>query len=88
MHGRKSGEMPSRFAAAARQFAQWRKTTRRSTRIPESLWDVAVDVARSEGVWRTAKTLRLDYYGLKRRLEADTAPSHAAKVGRPTSDVG
>lgn len=84
MHGRKSGEIPARFAAAARQFAEWRRTTTRGTRIPESLWELAVQLAGEHGVWKTARTLKVDYYGLKRRLaEASRVP--APKFSAPSS---
>jgi len=39
-------------------------------RIPERLWAAAVELAREAGVSRVARALRLDYYSLKRRLEA------------------
>jgi hypothetical protein len=34
MHRRKFREIPSQSGAAARQFAEWRKTQKRGTRIP------------------------------------------------------
>jgi hypothetical protein len=33
------------------------------------LWRAAVDAAREHGVSKAAQALRLDYYGLKKRLE-------------------
>ena len=54
------------------QFARWRKSRRRGTRIPAALWDAAVGAARNCGVSKVAGALRLDYYKLKQRLE--TAP--------------
>ena len=39
-------------------------------RIPEPLWESAVKLARVHGINAVAKGLRLDYYDLKRRLEA------------------
>jgi hypothetical protein len=56
----------------------WRKSSKPRTRIPENLWDAAVRAAAEYGINRTAKTLRLDYYNLKKRLAAsvkDQSPS-------------
>jgi hypothetical protein len=39
-------------------------------RIPERLWALAVRLAKTHGVSRTATALGLDYYSLKKRVEA------------------
>ena len=52
------------------QFARWRSRRRRGARIPSALWDSAVGAARTCGVSKVSGALRLDYYELKRRLEA------------------
>jgi hypothetical protein len=52
--------------------------------LPDSLWSAAVKLAQTYGVNRTAKTLRLDYSGLKKRLEStgsDTPPEAAPGPG-------
>ena len=36
--------------------------------MPESIWQLAVELARQYGVYPVAHPLRLDYMGLKRRL--------------------
>ena len=54
------------------QFERWRQSRRRGTRIPATLWDAAVGAARDCGVSKVAGALRLDYYKLKQRLEADS----------------
>ena len=48
----------------------WRRTRKKRSRIPEQLWKESVEVARIYGVNQAARALRLDYYGLKRRLDA------------------
>jgi len=48
----------------------WRESHRPRSRIPGRLWESAVQVAGQCGLNRTAKTLHLDYYDLKKRLEA------------------
>jgi hypothetical protein len=48
----------------------WRKSHRARSRIPGRLWNAAVYVAGQCGLNRTAKALHLDYYDLKKRLDA------------------
>lgn len=79
MRGRKNGEVPPRLLRAASRFAQWRRTHVVGTRIPESLWRLAADLAGAYGLCCTASMLRLDYYGLKKRVEAQA--SCASKPG-------
>ena len=49
-------------------FDLWRKTRKRCSPIPETLWSSAVELAREHGLNRTARTLRLNYYALKKRF--------------------
>jgi hypothetical protein len=61
--------------ALCRRVEHWRahRDGGRS-RVPEDLWDAAVEVARVEGVHATSKALRFNYYGIKDRLVlADSA---------------
>jgi len=51
-----------------RQLDQFRSTQPRRTKLPESLWQAAVELARQHGVYSVAHPLRLDYMGLKKRL--------------------
>jgi hypothetical protein len=60
----------SQLERAQHRFELWRKTRKRCSRIPESLWDSAVELAREHGVHRTSRALRLDYYSLKKRLSS------------------
>jgi hypothetical protein len=50
----------------------WRKTHRPRSRIPGRLWNAAVHIAGACGLNKTAKALHLDYYDLKKRLDADS----------------
>jgi len=47
---------------------QFRSTQPRRTKLPESLWLAAVELARQHGIYPVAHPLRLDYVGLKKRL--------------------
>lgn len=83
MRGRKKrGEVPPRLARAAARFADWRRARELGTRIPKSLWALAVELATTYGVCQTSATLRLDYYGLKKRLEAKA--SQPSTPGTPS----
>jgi hypothetical protein len=50
------------------QLDQFRSTRPRGTKLPESVWQAAVELARQHGVYAVAHPLRLDYMGLKKRL--------------------
>ena len=73
MDTRKTGELPARLEGARRRFERWRRTRKRGTRIPESLWAAAVKVAGTCGISRTSSVLRVDYYSLKKRLAQQAA---------------
>jgi len=53
------------------QLDQFRSTHTRRTKLPESLWQAAVELAREHGVYAVAHPLHLDYVGLKKRLGKD-----------------
>ena len=59
------------------RFKRWRSTRTRGTPIPEALWASAVGLARAQGLNRTARALRLDYYDLKKRLQSGEGPACA-----------
>jgi len=50
------------------RLEEWRKSGGRGRRIPEDLWMEAERFARRHGLHVVSRTLRLDYYSLKRRL--------------------
>ncbi len=62
------------------QFEQWRRHRALGTRIPEALWQAAVEVGHEHGVSKTAQALGLDYYGLKKRLESSPAEGAVAPL--------
>ena len=62
-----------------RRIARWRDTrTHRGAPMPATLWAAAVALARQHGLYTTARTLRIDYGSLKKRL-------HTAGRGRVPS---
>jgi hypothetical protein len=49
---------------------QFRCTRPQRKQLPESLWQVAVGLARQHGVYSVAQPLRLDYIGTEETAEA------------------
>ena len=81
MDANKRGQLPSDLARGRSRFQAWRGTQGPRRRIPQDLWDLAVGLAQTHAVSRTAMVLGLDYYSLRKRVEAagagprSTAPS-------------
>jgi hypothetical protein len=44
-------------------------------KLPDSLWQAAVELARQYGIWPVALPLRLDYMRLKKRLQGPVTAS-------------
>ena len=68
--------VPRPLALATDRFEKWRKRGPARRKIPERLWDLARGLAETYGVNKTARALRLDYYDLKRRVEASGRAEH------------
>jgi hypothetical protein len=62
------------------QFERWRQSRKRGTRIPETLWRAATEAAGERGVSKTAQTLALDYYALKKRVDSGLELSESKPV--------
>ena len=82
MVGKNRREEPPELAQGRERLAAWRRMTKPKSRIPERLWKLAVKLAAKHGLHRTAQTLKLDYYSLKKRLETATATTKSATAGR------
>jgi hypothetical protein len=65
----KPHSLPAGLEGVRQQFERWRRVHRVRSRIPDTLWGAAVRMAGTCGLHRTAKTLRLDYYELKKRVQ-------------------
>ena len=68
MNRKSTSLIPEPIVQLQRQLDQFRSTQQRRTKLPESLWQAAVELARQHGVYSVAHPLRLDYVGLKKRL--------------------
>ena len=63
------------------RFEEWRTIRRGKARIPAELWSATVEVARKEGINRTARELHVAWDDLKRRMgEAPQQPGSPAFV--------
>ena len=75
MVGRKRRDIPTPLARGRDRFEVWRRTRKVGARIPNKLWSLAVKLVDAHGLNRTASVLRLDYYSLKKRVEARNSVS-------------
>ncbi len=78
----KSKPIPEPVEQLKRELEQFRSTQSARTKLPESLWQAAVELARQHGVHAVAHPLRLDYTRLKQRLGG--VPSLRKKAPKPT----
>ena len=84
---RKSVPIGEEFLELQHRLAEWRKDHSRRTPLPEGVWKVAVELARRHGVYRTARSLPIDY-GCKffqcglhaTRFSVDTRLQHLQKA--------
>ena len=69
--------LPKDLVRARSRFQAWRRQRKGGSRIPQTLWGLAVGLASRHGVSRAATALKLDYYSLKKQVEAaaDRSPS-------------
>jgi hypothetical protein len=63
-----TGIIPEPIAQLQLQLDEIRSTRPRGKRLPDSVWQAAVELAREHGVYSVARHLRLDYTGLKKRF--------------------
>ena len=73
--------IPEAIAQLQLQLNEIRSTRPRGKRLPDSVWQAAVELAREHGVYSVAHHLRLDYTGLKKRL--DGVPATQKKAAKP-----
>ena len=71
---------PPDLLELSQRLEQWRSEQPARSRLPESIWSAAAELAKRHGLHRTTKTLRLDYAGLKNRM-----PPAAQSAGAPPS---
>jgi len=75
--------IPPDIAAVRARLDRWRQRRPRRLRIPDALWRAATALARQHGAGKIARILRLDYYGLRRRVTAGGERSQSSRQARP-----
>lgn len=81
MNRKSTLSIPEPIAQLQHQLDEFRSTQSQRTKLPESLWQAAVELARRHGVYAVAHPLRLDYMGLKKRLGG--VPNLRRKAAKP-----
>lgn len=74
---REKTAIPDDLLQLSQRVEAWRSANAPRTRLPESIWEAAVEMAQRHGLHRTTKALRMDYTRLKKRLPAGTQPPQA-----------
>ena len=67
-------QVPAPLIELQKQLEQWRGGQPPRSKLPESIWQSAVEVAQQYGIYAAAKALRLDYGTLKKRVLGSAAP--------------
>ena len=65
---RSTSTTPEPILQLQRQLEDFRSSQPGREKLPDSLWQAAVELARQYGLWPVAHPLRLDYMRLKKRL--------------------
>jgi hypothetical protein len=68
MNRKSTVPIPEAITQLLGQLEQFRSTRPARTKLPESLWQAAVELARQHGIYAVAHPLRLDYTRLKQRV--------------------
>ena len=78
MNNKSATPIPDAIEQLQRQLDEFRSTRPHRKKLPETLWQAAVELARQHGVYSVAHPLRLDYVGLKKRLDGVSDPKKKA----------
>src|SRR5262245_14192503 len=68
MNHKIAASVPEAIVQLQRELEQFRSSRPGRKKLPESLWQAAVVLARQHGIYAVAHPLRLDYTRLKQRL--------------------
>jgi len=66
--GRCRTALPDSVSRVRVRVEHWRERRAKRGRMPEELWEAAVSLAQSHGLYPIARALRLDYGSLQKRL--------------------
>jgi hypothetical protein len=76
---KQTGPIAEAIAQLQRQLDQFRSSQPCRAKLPEPLWQAAVELAQEHGIYSVAYPLRLDYIGMKKRLGGISVPK--ARLG-------
>lgn len=62
-------DVPGELEQLRRRFEEFRNARAGHARLPEALWAAAAELAKRYGVNPTARALRLEYGGLRKRVD-------------------
>ena len=82
---KKTRQLPRRLEGVRRRIERWRKNRKVRSPIPDSLWAAAVRMVNAYGMNRTARALRVNYYGLKKRVEQQAVGAAGASEMKGTA---
>jgi hypothetical protein len=78
-----ASDLQSDLEQLRRRFEEFRNTQSVRSRLPDSLWAAAAELASRHGVNPTARALRLDYTALRKRVKKPEAPKRKRTAGAP-----
>ena len=81
MNHKIAAPVPEAIAQLQRQLEQFRSSRPGRRKLPESVWQAAVELARQYGIYAVAHPLRLDYTRLKQQLGGK--PGQSRKQNKP-----
>lgn len=70
--------VPDDLLQLSQRLDEWRGANPPRTRLPEPIWEAAVEMAQRHGLHCTTKALRMDYTRLKKRLAPAAQPPRPA----------
>lgn len=77
-------DITTRLGEVQKQVERWRRQGGgRGKRLPQELWDAAVDVARVEGAYATSQALRMNYGNLKERMSGSSSKERSEETSPP-----
>lgn len=71
-----------------KRFQTWRRKERAGRRIPPALWGAAVELCQDHSVNKVSRALRLNYYGLKKRVHETKDEGLGSDLGFVKLDLG
>jgi hypothetical protein len=73
MAHRSGSALPADVEGLRRRIDDWRRTRTRRSPMPRQLWEGAVALTRTHGVYPIARALGVNYDSLKRRVVTETS---------------